>query len=54
MSDADVKAPDSLAESAELNSDDSNSFDLAQELIRALDKASNRHMEQISAGDKGR
>lgn len=57
MSNADVKAPDSLAVDAELSlseQDNWQMFQLARERIRSLDAGSSTHMEQISVEDKCR
>jgi hypothetical protein len=56
MSDPDVKAPNRVAGEVDVSPSEHEVYEtveLAQELIRALDAESNKHMEQISVDDKG-
>lgn len=52
MSHKNGKVSHSIMELSSREENSENVYQLAQELIRSLDAASNEHMEQVSADDK--
>ena len=52
MSHTNGKVPPLIMELSSREENSENVYQLAQELIRSLDAASNEHMENISADDK--